>query len=842
MGFFSDRTIVSYDVVTAPTTANDKIPEFNKLLAVESVVHSGGIGAVYKKFITKGAAANARRLYKLANSDPLIGLPTSNVVSYSALDPIFAAALAEVTPVGQTAEIVDSFVTTLKQSTLEDGETVEYRYLPNYRGLQTIITGEMIKYFPGISYTNLNHSTLYPYNGAEYAYYEIIQPSWAATMTGGLFSSPYYKPHWSHDGMFSLTGTKPTTSPNTTVQAQYAFYKQHPDVLFADVNGYEHYPETVRWSKAVNSQWGNPYADATSRTAYFNNRNGLDRPYAIIKYRLSPTGTIFTHYKDVTQEFTGNNIEVGLTDTIINAGFGYLPIIPIRENWKWVEDNPDVQDKSFPLIKGKYPTKKEVYDSTKKIMKTSAFSLETLLESMQSTDGGNSPSKMRSIYYGYFADTATDNPQTLKYLFEYFKDLIPVGEFTKANWTAWSNLHTSRSAEGAGSDYAMFGPGALSSTPPIGYRMPYTQQNEVNISTKKYSLTLLYNYATSTIKTGVIGSKGDVTKQIVPQAPLVFYQSGGGNYKGTTYEVKNGSTKELKGRGQYFLRKQLSANSYEEVEVHGLMHVYMPKWNTAIVRTTVDMARADGDVDLNRSVYIPIMFNHLNKLSTMAITTILADCSGYVVYAQESTEVSWYESASFFRAVKAVLIAVFAVVGMPEVGAAIVAGLSALKILVNILVTYLVSKVAEIIIKELGLENSFIALVVIAIVSIVAPDSITLNFGMFELTASMILASSIAATNKIINDNMASLQYEINKHEDLLEEKQKEIDEAVDLLASNNPEISYLLINKRPQYILDATPEIFYSRTVETIDFPNLSTEFVDSFHSRNLDLDILYR
>ena len=801
---------------------------------MESVVHPVGGGLVYKKFVTDGAGSVARTMYNIAKTDPLIGVPKSSVPNLTAITTLYEGAVRDIVPEPTEVDITDAYITRLRPVASDSRDIEEFPYIQNYKGLQDAVIGKVQESYQGVSDVNTEHSTIYPYSGAEFEYYEIVDPAWAASVIGG---APY-SASWTHEGMYSYSYD--INAPYKRVHSVFIFYRTDPALIETGYIG----GNTViaRWMYAIRNR-ANPLADATSLSASFTNIKGLDRPHMIVKYQLPPSTVEYTIVKDLTDEL-GTNETDGIRDYLENKGYGYLPILPIRDNWSWL-DTTDTEDKTYPLINGKYPAKKQVYRSVKRILKKTAYPLQALLDNMQSSASGNDPATMRSIYYGYFADTATDNKSTLKYLHTYFKNLIPSSTYTKSDWNTWISTYNSRVAQGSESQYAVKyrmhnrdGPYFVIH----GYRMYNIEQNEINIKSKGFSLTLLYNYITSTIKTGSIGSIGDVTKEILPAAPIECYEAGVGFRDQRAYENTKNVTKELKGDGTYFLRLQLTANTYEEIEVHGLLHVYMPKWDTAIVRSTVDMARADRDANLDRSVYVPILFGNLDKMSAIEIAEVLADCSGYVIYAQQSEKVEWYKSSEFIRIVKFVVIAISAFFGMPQVGAAIVAGLSVLEIVLNIIITYALKKVAEIVIKELGLEKSFIALVVIAVISIYSPESISMNFGIFEVTASMLLASSIAATNQVINDNMLSIQEETLRHEDLLEEKQKEIDDAVDLLQSPNPEMSYLLINKRPQYILDATPELFYSRTVETIDFPDLSTEFVDSFHSRNLDLDTLYK
>jgi len=841
MSFFGGKTITSYDVVSSPLIKNEDLPNYATLLALQGKLHPAGHSYVYKDLLRTGPAAKARQLYNIALNDPLLGLPRSyDTFADTDLTSVLQPAL-EAKHVGDTVTIVDFYISSLFPVADEDAFVGNYAALFDsvYGGRSTTFTEYAIN--PEDNEVNVVKPLEFVDAGFPYTHYLIKTPpaNTSYTVAGQTIPVTYYR----KNGIYARTYVQGgQTYKSRSFAVDIVLLTPALETTYKNMT----YAERLAAQRSGALSLRKHGITFKGNTGTYLNEEDM---YAVVAYRLNGE----SHERMYAFNYTSpTDEELSLATSVAVNGLGYLPIVPLKENWVTVEDDPNTVDKSYGIINGRFPTKQAIYRSTDSILKRTSFKLDDLLNAISSTENGNDPSIMRNIYYGYFADVGTNQESTIKYLFTYFDYLKDKMRTTKAEYLVWKaeldyRLSTKLVGKVGSGDpsWAYWTAKYFGATKNHEYQhnflvMEDVLLNEIQIQSKKFNVTLLCNYIDKVTITGSIGSVGACTKTIVEGTETEFVRARFDKYGNVTPGRKYVANEDNSVSSAYMvLRKQISDTAYEEITVHGLMHMYQPKWNRFVKRTLNDAAAATRDVNLDRSVYLPILYGELMKLPAVDILDVLGDTAGFVIYAQDSVKVKWYQDASFLRLVQVVIMVGFTLAGLPEVGAGIAGLLNfVINLIINILITYAASKVLEIILKELGIDNSFILLLAAIITVAITGDFTVLDLGYFSLDAMLLLNASMMALSEIYYDDLDDFNNEINKHEDLLNEYADALEEAEAFLEMGDKDINYLLLTKRPKYILDKTPEVFYKRTTELVDIPSTVYSVIDVYHDYNLRID----
>ena len=222
------------------------------------------------------------------------------------------------------------------------------------------------------------------------------------------------------------------------------------------------------------------------------------------------------------------------------------------------------------------------------------------------------------------------------------------------------------------------------------------------IRDSRLQMTLMHNGIWKRTVTGNIGPVGFLKTEQNTFTTLVDYYDGDGS----------AATQTVTWTGHYYM-KQVTETTYEEIQVVDLTLVYKVyggKYST-------------GDLDTNNDIlYIPLDMAIAENLSAQVREELYCRSMHFVFNSMVMVKVKWYQQG-VFKVVLAVVAIVLAIAGFAEVGVKIFGAIMASEgILAAVLIVleyafyfYLTDLAFKYIVKELGVENSFI-LAVLAIV------------------------------------------------------------------------------------------------------------------------------
>lgn len=290
----------------------------------------------------------------------------------------------------------------------------------------------------------------------------------------------------------------------------------------------------------------------------------------------------------------------------------YFPVVPLRH------DNVD-----FTVDDGS-----ERYRTSKRLLQKAQLNIQELGK------GVNENPDINEIDHAYVImgiPLSAKNSGSLNYLFNYWKNLQPNARYAKRDFEAWTRLTDIEKA---------------TQTPP----MNIISIKEAGIS---YDVELGYLYMETQLVTGSIGKKGHVTAQ--------FILRDASEYSGYAFE-----------NSEYILRKQLTEDTYEQINIYGLKHVSHIYDGHTVDTTLADVVASMNDPNNDSDNFVVPIHNEVFQLMSNKDRTEM----GYEgmrigFHTIVKQKLKWYQTG-FFQFVAIVVAVVITVVSFGSMSQSIV--------------------------------------------------------------------------------------------------------------------------------------------------------------------------
>ena len=410
----------------------------------------------------------------------------------------------------------------------------------------------------------------------------------------------------------------------------------------------------------------------------------------------------------------------------------YYPVVPIRYN-----------NTSLSNMDG--------YSTAKKLLKKIGVNVDDVLSGVE-----NNPD-IKDIDYAFIIlgfNMDTTSSYAVEYMHNYFSFLADNSIYDKAAYTAWHDKFTN---------------GVGNNLPPM---------NRVVVSDVMYKSEIAYKYITKKVVSGVIGAIGTVDKEIILRERERYYRgNNGGLYFISTFYAENSSL---------FLRKQITASSYEEIEVRGLTHTNIVNGANIKGRIESTLKEVVEDKD-NNNFIVPLnsyIFDH--TLSVTKRINLMYDCIQIIINSYETTKLKWYQTG-FFQFVMLVITIVLTIYGLPELGVTLqtaTAAEIAVMLATQLAIAVAVQLAVRVAIKALGVNGALAAILIV--VAATATYRFAGGSGMKNLPWAKEMMSAVntlpsaynkevSAMTKDIMEDMAAFQQSAQAQLDEINKKLEEI-------------------------------------------------------------------
>ena len=339
----------------------------------------------------------------------------------------------------------------------------------------------------------------------------------------------------------------------------------------------------------------------------------------------------------------------------------YYPVVPIRYN-----------NTSLSNMDG--------YSTAKKLLKKIGVNVDDVLSGVE-----NNPD-IKDIDYAFIIlgfNMDTTSSYAVEYMHNYFSFLADNSTYNKISFTTWHDKFTA---------------GAVNNPPPM---------NRLVVSDVMYKSQITYKYITKKVVSGVIGTTGTVDKEIILRERERYYIGNGGGFSFNSYFYLEDSS--------LFLRKQITASSYEEIEVRGLTHINIVNGANRKGRIESTLKEVVEDKD-NNNFIVPLnsyIFDH--TLSVTKRINLMYDCIQIIINSYETTKLKWYQTG-FFQFVMLVITIVLTIYGLPALGVTLQAATAAeiaVMLATQLAIAVAVQLAVRVAIKALGVNGALAAILVV---------------------------------------------------------------------------------------------------------------------------------
>ena len=296
----------------------------------------------------------------------------------------------------------------------------------------------------------------------------------------------------------------------------------------------------------------------------------------------------------------------------------YYPIIPLRQN------NVDLTAIS---LKGT-----PAYDTSRKCLQKLGLKIEDLGEAI---NGSPDVDSVDHAFVAIAVHLQSDVQNTMQYLHAYFAHLHDIAEYDEQDHLYWAGLNNAAIA------------------PPT---------NMISIEDAQLRVDVAYTYITKQLVTGVTATKiGDVTRTstVLPRVNVIKVM--GTDASGNDILGSAGGWEQ----SYVTFRKQVSATQYEEIKVHGLIHI-----NHVYQHRTVEATIADSLTTDNDDFWIPVNIVVSKGLGVLNHNSLLYDAIRMVFNCIEITKLKWYQT-TLFQAIVMVIAIVLTVWSLGSMGASL---------------------------------------------------------------------------------------------------------------------------------------------------------------------------
>jgi len=488
-------------------------------------------------------------------------------------------------------------------------------------------------------------------------------------------------------------------------------------------------------------------------------------------YKLDSSGAVlpteyFWFYRLATgvyPQLTLNTTEFGST--------AYLPIVPLRR------DNTDLTVNKNT----------ELYITSKKLLKMLSVDIDNIATKInENPDVG----EIDHAYIMFGIDIQTKHEPSIRYLCEYF-------DYMYANSIYFEADHQN--------------------VPQAEYQVFSHKFNRSLIQLQEYGLDIgiNYNYITSTVITGSIGSVGTATSQtIISTTPYIIF------------------------------RLQLTPRTYKQVTVYGLAHTNNIYNGYTVITNLTTSLESD-----NHNLIIPVHYGIANNLPSIVKNRLYYDSFRIILNSYKVQKLKWYQSSFFkflFIIVAIVVVIITRQVWLANLLVAAKAGMVALLmyILPELLVGIAVSMAIKYAVKKLGAKLSIYLAAIIAVVAVISYNSqafIDMMQGTLPSAQTLLSLSSsiLQASNDLIQGQVGDIYAEIGDFQADAEKKWDILEAAQKLLDTGNNLNPMQMISPFKSYIRLPTesPDAFYDRTIHTGNIGVLTLDTIESYTGLMLKL-----
>ncbi len=275
-----------------------------------------------------------------------------------------------------------------------------------------------------------------------------------------------------------------------------------------------------------------------------------------------------------------------------------------------------------------------------------------------------------------------------------------------------------------------------------------------------------------------------------------------------------------------YVRRKLTANTYSEIAVGNFSMTYYSGSNFV----SDDRNRAVGGslydigTEYYRPMHIPINKQTLNRFTNnpMYRSDILREGLSLFISTREIVEIEWYETLTFGFFINSLALVISIATLTPEIAAIALAATyyAAAQIVLTLVIKYYLIGIAvdytlQFLVKEFGLENTFIAIAVAAVIAIITKSYDVLGEHVLPWADDLLLASTtlVDALGKPINDALSEIYKETGDFLETAKDRQEKIDEAQSLLGDGSID-PFDIIFQPTMVGFDETPDQYYERTI----------------------------
>lgn len=440
-----------------------------------------------------------------------------------------------------------------------------------------------------------------------------------------------------------------------------------------------------------------------------------------------------------------------------------------------------------------------LYEDTKELVDKIGIDLDELTDSI---DENPDIKDIDDVFVLFGAALVTDDKDELNYLYEFLKKTEENQTYNEASWI------NNPSRRGT---YLM---------------------NSLSIKDGgELDTSIRFNYIKSSIHIGTINTPGRI-KQIVRNAEP--------NSKWPNRDYYENST--------ITIQKQITDTTYEEVLLHGPMHIsdiYKDKVVIKTVTTSIDRYEDSKFVEGDEGFFFPVDYSILlsGKFNSLERTSIAYSTLKLVIYAIQKTKLKWYQTSAFAWLIRIVVFVIaiytqqyqFAGAGQTFVQAALV-------VLENILVSFVyqlaLTEIFKLVAETIGGDLALIIAAIVTIASFVYGAGIGVDGDLpFAETLMKAVTSMVDAVNTVIADDFMELQEE---HADFLKsakEKQEELEELEDMLQGNDSFNPLWAITGVSGLAIGESPDAYYNRTIHNGNPGVASLSAIESYVDNKLRL-----
>lgn len=462
----------------------------------------------------------------------------------------------------------------------------------------------------------------------------------------------------------------------------------------------------------------------------------------------------------------------------------YIPTVSIRKNF--VNLNSTTKPELKPIKRG---------------LKLVGLDLDYLTESIMSEEDGNNPNIIDDSFVGYGINIRSTNQKCINYLYDFFnfEALRYRPRITKGDWDAIA----SGGANIEGDIYIN------------------TKYNDIHLfggdATNNYKHRIRYRWSTRELISGSIGKIGTTSKEVTLRP----------NVNIGSFPVDDSSL---------FLRRQVSATHYMELEIRGLQFVAetFPGYYAYYYLSEIND-------DAKNHIYIPLVIGIVNSYGSYEQGELFKEGLTLTVFSKDVVKIPWYLRTGFLDMIQVIIIVV-SLGSMNVATNSLFAFLKELAIegIKQIIITRIlflaIKKAADI----LGYDTVAIALALAAVYggyNVIGADKKTV----LEFLKITQLASN--AFNNAIADDTA----EIVAKNDLYMQQYREAMKAIEEVNSQfTPSINEIYSRRFSFWFNpNETPDMFFNRTIHSgnIGVESLKTisTFVDQMLTlpKNSDFDV---